>query len=65
MFTIIRNASEKLPWGYPHPSHEIACTQGITRDHLDANTQGSLMTELQANMYLTQETEELTLRLKS
>ena len=35
----------------------MAHTQGITRDRLDANTRGSLMTELRANTYLTQETE--------
>ena len=42
----------------------MARTQGITGDHLDANTRGSLMTELWADKYLTQETEESTLRLK-
>jgi hypothetical protein len=35
------------------------------RDNLDANTQGRSMMELQAYMYLTQEKEESTLRLKS
>jgi hypothetical protein len=57
--------NERPLWGYPHPSHEIAHTQRITKDCLDTNTQGSLMMELLANMYLIQETEVLTMRLKS
>ena len=35
----------------------MARTQGITGDRLDANTRGSLMTELRANTYLMQERE--------
>ena len=31
----------------------MARTQGITRDHLDANTRGSLMMELRAYTYLS------------
>jgi hypothetical protein len=45
-------STERPLWGYPHSSHEIALTQRITRDYLDANTQGSLMMELRANKYL-------------
>jgi hypothetical protein len=56
--------TERPPWGYPHPSHEIAHTQRITRECLDANTRGSLMMELRANMYLMQETVVYTTRLK-
>jgi hypothetical protein len=48
-----------------HKSRDGMHTQGITRDHLDANTRGSLMSELWADTYLTQETEVLTTRLKS
>ena len=34
-------------------------------DHLDVNTQGSLMAELQVETYLRQETVDLTTRLGS
>jgi hypothetical protein len=51
--------------GKTHLSHEIAYTQRITRNHLDANTRGSLMTELWADTYLTLETEVSTTRLRS
>jgi hypothetical protein len=57
--------SERPPWRYPHPSHEIARTQRIMRDHLATNTRGSLMSELRAHTYLMQETEVSTMRLKS
>jgi hypothetical protein len=59
------DSSERPPWGYSHPSHEIARTQRIMRNSLDANTRGSLMTELGADTYLTKETEVSTPRLKS
>jgi hypothetical protein len=39
----------------PHSIPDSVCTQRNRRDHLDANTQGSLMTELLADTYLTQE----------
>lgn len=38
---------------------------GSTRDRLDAKARGTLITELRANTYLTQEIEELTTRLRN
>jgi hypothetical protein len=43
----------------------MAHTQRIRKDHLDANTGGSLMTEIWADAYLMQEIEESTMRLRS
>ena len=57
---------ERPQWGDPPlTSQDRAHTQGITRDCLDANTQGIFRMELWANTDLTPETEESTLRLKS
>jgi hypothetical protein len=66
MQILVEPPNERPQWGDPPlKSQDSAHTQGITRDCLDANTQGILMMELWANTYLTQETEESTLRLKS
>jgi hypothetical protein len=51
--------------GNPHSVPDSVCTQKSQTDHLDVNTRGSLMAELQVETYLMQETVDSTMRLES